>query len=137
MTNRRTETTDHLLATMRALSPSLEKLMADRIALRTEVRSAQSALVETQKQIVRLKQLRDVRIPRYIAVAKTAALIATIVALVALTLSLFSNLFEIKIVVPLFGSILIPLWLVDFAEQCFGRWHLHVARAPTFVRRNP
>lgn len=135
MNQRQTETKANLLATMQALSPPLEKLMADRIALRNEVRSAQSALAETEKQILNLKQVRDVRIPRYIAVAKTAALIATIITLVAFTLSLFTNLFEIKIVTPLFASLPIPLWLVDLAEGHFGRWHLHLDRAPTFAHQ--
>lgn len=136
MTERQSTTKAHLLATMQALSPPLEKLMTERVALRAEIRSAQSALAETEKQIVHLKQVRDVRIPRYIAVAKSAALIATIIALVALTLSLFTGLFEIKIVAPLFASLLIPLWLVDFAERNFGRWHLHLDRAPTFAHQN-
>ena len=136
MTARQVETKAQLLATMQAVSPSLEKLMAERVALRTEIRSAQAALAETEKQIAQLQTVRDVRIPGYIAIAKTVALIATIAALAALALSLFTNLLDVKIIAPLFVSLLIPLWLVDFAEQHVGRWHLHLDRAPTFVRND-
>jgi len=136
MTARRTETKAYLLATMQAVNPPLEKLMAERAALREEIRSAQSALAETEKQIAHLQQVRDVRIARYIAIAKAVALIATTAALVALALSLFTDLLELKITAPLFASLLIPLWLVDFAERHFGRWRLHLDRAPTFAHQS-
>jgi hypothetical protein len=136
MTARRTETKAHLLATMQAISPPLEKLMADRVALREEIRAAQSALSEIECQIAAIRQVRDMGIRHYIAKGKTVSLIATIAALAALTLSLFTSLLEIKITIPLFISILIPLWLVDRAEHLFGKWHLHLNGAPTFAPNN-
>lgn len=134
MTDRRTETKDKLLATMQAVSPPLEKLMAERVALRNEIRTACSALADTERQIALLLKVRDVRIPRYIAYAKAITLTATMAALAALALSLFTNLIEIKITAPLFASFLIPLWLVERAEQQFGRWHIRLYGASTFVR---
>jgi len=134
MTQRRTETTDHLLATMRAVSPSREKLMADRLALRQQIRAAQTALAETEAQIAALQQVRDVRIPQYIGIAKAVTLVATIAALTALSLSLFTSLIDVKVTAPLFASLLIPLWLVDHAERHFGRWHLHICARPSFAR---
>ena len=122
MTNRRNEATDHLLATMRAVNPSLEKLMAERLDLRQQIRASQAALAETEAQITALQRVRDVRIPRYIGIAKAVTLAATIAALIALSLSLFTGLLEVKITAPLFASLLCPLWLVDYGERNFGRW---------------
>jgi len=136
MTNRRTETTDHLLATMQAVSPTREKLMVERVALRQQIRGAQTALAETEAEIASLKQVRDVRIPNYIGIAKAVTLAATLAALIALSLSLFTSLIEIKITTPLLASLLIPLWLVDRAELHFGRWHLHLNGARTFTHNN-
>ena len=136
MTDRRAETKANLLATLQTLSPPLEKLMAERLALRRAMQSAQSALSDAEKQIDVLRQVRDVRIPRYIATAKSVALATTAASLSALTLSLFSDLFAITITAPLFASLLIPLWLVDRAERHFGRWHLHLNGARTFIRND-
>jgi len=136
MTDRRAETKANLLATLQTLSPPLEKLMAERLALRRAMQSAQSALSDAEKQIDVLRQVRDVRIPRYIATAKSVALATTAASLSALTLSLFSDLFAITITAPLFVSLLIPLWLVDRAERHFGRWHLHLNGARTFIRND-
>ena len=136
MTDRRAETKANLLATLQTLSPPLEKLMAERLALRRAMQSAQSALSDAEKQIDVLRQVRDVRIPRYIATAKSVALTTTAAGLSALTLSLFSDLFAITITAPLFVSLLIPLWLVDRAERHFGRWHLHLNGARTFIRND-
>ena len=136
MTDRRAETKANLLATLQTVSPPLEKLMAERLALRRAMQSAQSALSDAEKQIDVLRQVRDVRIPRYIATAKSVALATTAASLSALTLSLFSDLFAITITAPLFVSLLIPLWLVDRAERHFGRWHLHLNGARTFIRND-
>lgn len=136
MTNRRNEATDHLLATMRAVSPSLEKLMAERLDLRQQIRASQAALAETEAQITALQRVRDVRIPRYIGIAKAVTLAATIAALIALSLSLFTSLIEIKVTAPLFASLLLPLCLVDRAEQQFGRWQMHLLDSPTFARND-
>lgn len=133
MTDRRTEITEHLLATMAAVSPSREKLMADRVALRQQNMAAQFALAETEAQVAVLEKLRDVRIPHYIAIAKAVTLVATTIALIALSLSLFTSLLEPKITISLSASLLIPLWLVDRAECYFGRWHLRFGVHPTFV----
>jgi hypothetical protein len=134
MTNRRTETTEHLLATMQAVSPSLEKMMAERLDLRRQIRASQTALAETEAQITALQRVRDVRIPQYIGIAKAVTLAATIAALIALSLSLFTSLIEIKVTAPLFASLLLPLWLVDHAEQHFGRWQIHVGARANFIR---
>jgi len=80
-----------------------------------------------------LEKLRDVRIPHYIAITKAVTLVATTIALMALSLSLFTSLLEPKITVPLSASLLIPLWLVDRAECYFGRWHIRFGARPTFV----
>jgi len=137
MTDRRAETKAKLLATLQTVSPPLEKLMAERLALRTAMQSAQSALGDAEKQIDALRQVRDVRIPRYIATAKFVALTTTAAGLSALTLSLFfSDLLAITITAPLFVSLLIPLWIVDRAERHFGRWHLHLNGARTFIRND-
>jgi|GEM_PF-3015442 len=136
MTDRRPETKANLLATLQAVSPPLEKLMAERLALRRAMQSAQSALVDAERQIDDLQQVFDVRIPRYIATAKSVALTATAASLISLSVSLFSDLFAITITAPIFGSLLIPLWLVNRAESQFGRWQLHLDRTPTFVRQD-
>ena len=136
MTDKRAETKANLLATLKAVSPPLEKLMAERLALRRAIQSAQSALEDAEKQIDDLRLVRDVRIPRYIATAKSVTLTATAAGLIALTLSLFSDLFTITITAPLFASLLIPLWLVDRAERHFGRWHLTLNGARTFIRND-
>jgi len=121
---------------MRAVTPSSDKLMADRLALRQQIRAAETALAETETQIAALKQVGDVQIPQLIGIAKAVTLAATIAALTILSLSLFTSLIEIKVTAPLFASLLIPLWLVDRAERHFGRWHLHFNGARTFTRKN-
>jgi hypothetical protein len=134
MTKRRKEAAANLLSTLEAVSPAREKLMAERLALRQQVRAAQTALAEKEAQIAALQKVRDVRIPHYIAIAKSITIFATIAALIAFSMSLFTSLIEIKIIAPLFASLLVPLWVVDCAERHFGRWRLHVGARPSFVR---
>jgi len=134
MTDRRTEITEHLLAAMSAVSPSREKLMAERVALRQQIRAAQNDLAETESEIASLRQVRDERIPNSILIAKAVTLTATIAALIAVSLSLFTSLIEIKVTAPLFASLLLPLWLVDQAERHFGRWHIHFGARANFIK---
>jgi hypothetical protein len=106
---------ERLLAAIKAVNPPVEKLMADRLALRQEMRQAKDEL----------ERVRHHLIPRYIGVAKAIALGAATLALIALALALFKGLFEVKTTATLFASLLLPIWIVDQAERRFGRWVLH------------
>lgn len=106
---------ERLLAAMKAVNPSVEKLMADRLALRQEMRQAKDEL----------ERVRHHLIPRYIGIVKAVALGAATVALFALALALFKGLFEVKTTATLFASLLLPIWIVDQAEKRFGRWIVH------------
>jgi hypothetical protein len=105
---------ERLLAAMKAVNPPVEKLMADRLALRQEMRQAKDEL----------ERFRRHMIPRYIGIVKAIALGATL-ALIALALALFKGLFEVKTTATLFASLLLPIWIVDQAEKRFGRWIVH------------
>lgn len=109
---------ERLLAAMKAVNPPVEKLMADRLALRQEMKEMMQAKDE-------LERVRHHLIPRYIGVAKAVALGAATLALVALALALFKGLFEVKTTATLFASLLLPVWIVDQAEKRFGRWIIH------------
>ncbi|NBC37292.1 hypothetical protein GTZ99_12070 [Novosphingobium sp. FSY-8] len=106
---------ERLLAAMKAVSPPVEKLMADRLALRQEMRQAKDEL----------ERVRHHLIPRYIGIVKAIALGAATLALIALALALFKGLFEVKTTATLFASLLLPVWIVDQAEKHFGRWVIH------------
>lgn len=103
---------ERLLAAMKAVNPPIEKLMADRLALRQE-------MMRTKDE---LERVRHHLLPRYIGIAKAIALGAATLALIALALALFKGLFEVKTTATLFASLLLPVWIVDQAERKFGRW---------------
>ncbi|MBN9146326.1 MULTISPECIES: hypothetical protein [unclassified Novosphingobium] len=106
---------ERLLAAMKAVNPPVEKLMADRLALRQEMKQAKDEL----------ERVRHHLIPRYICIVKAIVLGAATMALIALALALFKRLFEVKTTATLFASLLLPLWIVDQAERKFGRWIVH------------
>jgi len=106
---------ERLLATMKAVNPPVEKLMADRLALRQEMRQAKAELERVRRHMI----------PRYIGIVKAIALGAVTLALIALTLALFKGLFEVKTTATLFASLLLPIWIVDQAEKKCGRWIVH------------
>lgn len=106
---------ERLLAAMKAVNPPVEKLMADRLAMRQEMRLAKDEL----------ERVRHHMIPRYLGVVKAIAMGAATLALIALALALFKGLFEVKTTATLFASLLLPIWIVDQAERKFGRWVLH------------
>lgn len=103
---------ERLLAAMKAVNPPVEKLMADRLALRQE-------MMRTKDE---LERVRHHLLPRYIGNVKAIALGAATLALIALALALFKGLFEVKTTATLFASLLLPVWIVDLAERKFGRW---------------
>lgn len=111
-----------LLAAMKAVNPPVERLMADRLALRREVEN--------------LHLVRDVLIPRYIAAAKVATLVAATVGTMTVASALYTGLLEAKTTAPLFASLLLPLRLVDMAERKFGRWEIQLG-APFGFRFKP
>lgn len=117
---------ERLLAAMKAVNPPVEKLMADRLALRQEMRQAKDEL----------ERVRHHLIPRYIGVAKAVALGAATLALVALALALFKGLFEVKTTATLFASLLLPVWIVDLAEKRFGRWIVHRDGRAEYIERD-
>ena len=106
---------ERLLAAIKAVNPPVEKLMADRLALRQEMRQAKNEL----------EHFRYHLIPKYIGVIKAIALGAATLTLFALALALFKGLFEVKTTATLFASLLLPIWIVDQAETRFGRWVVH------------
>lgn len=124
---------DRLLAAIRAVNPPVEKLMADRLALRLEVRRAKLELEAIDSQMNELRDFREIQIPRYIATAKIAALSVASILLTFLTIALFSGLFEIKITALLLASLILPLWLVDMAEHKFGRWYYDARSGMRFL----
>jgi len=117
---------ERLLAAIKAVNPPVEKLMADRLALRQEMRQAKDEL----------ERVRQHLIPRYIGVAKVIALGAATLALVALALALFKGLFEVKTTATLFASLLLPIWIVDQAERRFGRWVVHRDGRAEYIERD-
>lgn len=106
---------ERLLAAMKAVNPPVEKLMADRLALRQE-------MMQTKDE---LERVRHHLLPKYIGIVKAIALGAATLALIALALALFKGLFEVKTTATLFASLLLPVWIVDLAERKFGRWIVH------------
>ena len=117
---------ERLLAAMKAVNPPVEKLMADRLALRQEMRQAKDEL----------ERVRHHLIPRYIGIIKAIALGAATLALIALALALFKGLFEVKTTATLFASLLLPVWIVDQAEKRFGRWVVHRDGRAKFIERD-
>jgi hypothetical protein len=122
-----------ILAAMKAVNPPLEKLMADRLSLRREVRRTKEELEEAHRGMADLRHFREVRIPRYIAISKLVSLSAAGLMLAALVGALFFGLFELKTTASLFASLILPLWLTDAAERSFGRWRLGLGHPPIFV----
>ncbi|WP_018075900.1 hypothetical protein [Novosphingobium nitrogenifigens] len=117
---------ERLLAAMKAVNPPVEKLMADRLALRQETRQAKDEL----------ERVRHHLIPRYIGIVKAIALGAATLALIALALALFKGLFEVKTTATLFASLLLPIWIVDQAEKRFGRWVVHRDGRAEYIERD-
>ena len=126
-----------LLAAMMAVNPPIEKLMADRLSLRQEMREAQELLELERQRALELSHVRDVSIPRYIALAKAFTVTALVLALVALGFALFTGLLEIKLPASLFASLILPLWIVDLAEQRFGKWRFRADAGFQFIPRHP
>ncbi|KUR80447.1 hypothetical protein [Novosphingobium sp. Fuku2-ISO-50] len=117
---------ERLLAAMKAVNPPVEKLMADRLALRQEMRQTKDEL----------ERVRHYLIPRYIGIVKAIALGAANLALIALALALFKGLFEVKTTATLFASLLLPVWIVDQAEKRFGRWVVHRDGRAEYIERD-
>ena len=124
-----------ILAAMQAVNPPLEKLMTERFALRHEVRQANVELECRQRRVDELRNFREVLIPRYIAFAKVVSLGAAGLTLFALVTAFFTGLFEVRNTASLFASLLLPIWLVDQAEQEFGRWRVRIGETPIFICR--
>jgi hypothetical protein len=106
---------ERLLDAIKAVNPPVERLMAERYELRQEIRHVKDDLIYVRRYLV----------PRYIGAVKFVSLAATTLALIALALSLFKGLFEVKTTATLFASLLLPVWIVDQAEAKFGRWVIH------------
>ena len=121
-----------LLTAMMAVNPPIEKLMADRLSLRQEMREAQEQLELERQRARELSHVQDVSISRYVGLAKAFTVTAAVLALVALGFALFTDLLEIKLPASLFASLLLPLWLVDTAERQFGRWEFRSGRPIRF-----
>ncbi len=117
---------ERLLAAMKAVNPPVEKLLADRLALRQEMRQAKDEL----------ERVRYHLIPKYIGIVKAIALGAATLALIALALALFKGLFDVKTTATLFASLLLPVWIVDQAEKKFGRWVLHHNGQAEYIEQN-
>lgn len=117
---------ERLLAAMKEVNPPVEKLMADRLTLRREMRLAKDELERVRHHVI----------PRYIAVIKIIALGAATIALIALALALFKGLFEVKTTATLFASLLLPVWIVDLAEKRFGRWVVHRDGRAEYLERD-
>lgn len=114
-----------VLAAMQAVDPSKERLLADRLILRQEMR-------DTKKE---LTYVQDVLVPRYIGIAKMVILGIVAVALVALILSFFKGLSDSRISAGILFSFLPVMVLIDLAERKFGRWELIRRLRPHFVWR--
>jgi len=126
-----------VLAAMRAVNLPVEKLMTDRLSLRLEVRRTQQELAEAERRMEELRYFREVQIPHYIAIAKLASLIAPSLLLIMLFVALFSGLTEVKTTASLFASLTLPLWIVDLAEQRFGKWRFRADTGFQFIPRHP
>ena len=113
-----------ILAAMQAVNPSLEVLMADRLALRQDANRTRAELESERLHAAELRRFRELLIPRYIAAAKTTTLTAATIGVIALAAAFFTGLLEIKTTASLFISLLLPLWLVELAERKFGRWEV-------------
>ena len=124
-----------ILAALHAVNPPLEKLMTDRFALRNEVRQANVELECRHRRLEELRKFSEVLIPRYIAFAKVVSLGAAGLTLLALVIAFFTGLFEVRTTASLFASLLLPIWLVDQAEQEFGWWEVRLGKSPIFHAR--
>ena len=122
-----------ILAAMQAVNPSLEVLMADRLALRQDANRTLAELESERQYAAELRRFHDILIPRYIAVAKAVTLTAAAIAVIALATAFFTGLLETKVTASLFISLLLPLWLVELAERRFGRWEVS-ALAPGGIK---
>lgn len=105
-----------ILAAMRAVNPPLEKLMEERLALRIENRETRVRLGEALVQVTQLQYTRDWDTLRYITEAKRITLLTACVALAALATAMFTHLLSVTLTAPLLSSLLLPLWIVDYAE---------------------
>lgn len=122
-----------ILAAMQAVNPSLEVLMADRLALRQDANRTRAELESERQHAAELRRFRELLIPRYIAAAKTMTLTTATIGVIALAAAFFTGLLEIKTTASLFISLLLPLWLVELAERKFGRWEVS-SLAPGRIR---
>lgn len=123
----------NLLGTLQEVNPPLEKLMAERVQLRHQMRAQAEAHAAAAKEAAELRVLRETEIPRYLALAKSVAIISAVCALIALAISLFTHLIGLKATIPLFAFSVVQLWVVDRAETRFGRWRLHISSRPDFA----
>ena len=122
-----------ILAAMQAVNPSLEVLMADRLALRQDANRTRAELESERQHAAELRRFRDLLVPRYIATAKSITLTAATIGVIALAAAFFIGLLETKTIASLFISLLLPLWLVELAERKFGRWEVS-SLAPGRIR---
>ncbi|MDE2570344.1 MAG: hypothetical protein KGM93_15645, partial [Sphingomonadales bacterium] len=106
-----------ILAALQAVNPPLEKLMADRLALRQDINQTRAELESERHRLNEVSKFRDEMIPRYIGVAKAITLTATTIGLVALATAFFTGLLETRTIASLFASLSLPLWLVELAER--------------------
>jgi hypothetical protein len=124
-----------LLDAIREVNPPLEKLMADRLELRLALRRTSAELDGTRQLLEKARRFRAETMPRYIALAKTVTLTAAAATLAALTIALFTRLWEATIPASLFASLLVPIWLTDMVEGQIGRWQLRLAKPVRFEFR--
>lgn len=128
-----TESVTKLLETLASINPPLEKLIAERVQLRHEIRARCEAQIAATREALELQALRETEIPRYLALAKAVAITSAACALAVLAISLFTDFIELKTTIPLFAFSVVQLWVVDRAETCFGRWRIHPFSRPDFA----
>jgi hypothetical protein len=116
-----TITDERLLTALKEVNPPIEKLMADRFELRQEMRRKQAELEAERQRVAEMNHLRVEIIPQSLAFAKRTVLIIATLVLFALILAFFQKTFEIKTISIILISLLLPIWLIDRAEDKFGR----------------
>ena len=114
-------TDKRLLAALKEVNPPIEKLMADRFELRQEMRRKEAELEAERRRVAEMDRLKLEIIPRSLAFAKITVLTIATIALIALILAYFQKAFETKTISIILISLLLPLWLIDRAEDKFGR----------------
>lgn len=114
-------TDTRLLAALKEVNPPIEKLMADRFELRQEMRRKEAELEAERQRVAEMDRLKLEIIPQSLAFAKITVLTFATIALIALILAFFQKAFETKTISIILISLLLPLWLIDRAENKFGR----------------